>query len=80
METGEIIRTSPECEIITTRTFKAPRKLVYKAWTDPYHLKTSGDPRDLQIRLMFLILEPAVNGVSSCTGRTKATISTNADL
>lgn len=45
METGEIIRTSPECEIITTRTFKAPRKLVYKAWTDPYHLKTWWGPK-----------------------------------
>jgi uncharacterized protein YndB with AHSA1/START domain len=38
MEASEII-TPPECEIVTTRTFKAPRQLVYQAWTDPNHLR-----------------------------------------
>jgi len=32
--------TFSDCEIVTTRICKAPRKLVYKAWTDPDHLKS----------------------------------------
>ena len=39
------MNTSPDCEIVTTRVFKAPRKLVYKAWTDPNHLKTWWGPK-----------------------------------
>ena len=31
--------TSQECEIVTTRIFNFPRQLVWKAWTDPDHLK-----------------------------------------
>ena len=36
--------TSPECEIVTTRTFNYPRNIVYKAWTDPDHLKNWWGP------------------------------------
>lgn len=39
METQEIWNTPADCEIVTRRIFNAPRKLVYKAWTDPEHLK-----------------------------------------
>jgi uncharacterized protein YndB with AHSA1/START domain len=39
MESPGILRTPPECEIVTTRTFNFPRHLVYKAWTTPEHLK-----------------------------------------
>jgi len=41
----EILETSTDCEIVTTRIFKAPRKLVYKAWTDPDHLKIWWGPK-----------------------------------
>ena len=44
MQPSEIIITSPECEIVTTRTFKSPRQLVFKAWTDPTHLKNWWGP------------------------------------
>ena len=44
METSGILRTPPECEIVTTRTFNAARQLVYKAWTDPNHLKVWWGP------------------------------------
>ena len=37
--TNEIIQTSPDCEITTARIFNAERELVFKAWTDPDHLK-----------------------------------------
>lgn len=45
MNAAEILKTSPECEIVTTRTFNAPRQLVYKAWTDPAHLKAWWGPK-----------------------------------
>ena len=45
METPQILKPPPECEIVTTRTFKAPRPLVYKAWTDPEHLKAWWGPK-----------------------------------
>lgn len=45
MNTAEIWRTPPECEIVTTRIFDAPRQLVYKAWTDPTHLKIWWGPK-----------------------------------
>lgn len=45
METPNILQTTPECEIVTTRTFDAPRGLVFKAWTDPVHLSKWWGPR-----------------------------------
>lgn len=45
MEDSAIWSTPPDCEIVTTRLFKFPRNLVYKAWTDPDHLKTWWGPK-----------------------------------
>jgi uncharacterized protein YndB with AHSA1/START domain len=39
------METSADCEIVTTRIFNAPRALVYKAWTDPDHLKNWWGPK-----------------------------------
>lgn len=39
MQTPGILNTSPEYEIVTVRSFDFPRKLVYRAWTEPDHLK-----------------------------------------
>lgn len=36
---------SPECEIVTTRVFKFPQTLVYRAWTEPQHLKNWWGPK-----------------------------------
>lgn len=44
MESSKILQTSPECEIVTTRTFNASRNLVFKAWTNPDHLKAWWGP------------------------------------
>ena len=41
----EIISTTPESEIVSTRNFDAPRELVYKAWADPAHLKNWWGPK-----------------------------------
>ncbi|RYD56028.1 MAG: ATPase [Sphingobacteriales bacterium] len=40
----EIWNTPPECEIVNTRVFDAPRTLVYRAWTEPDHLKNWWGP------------------------------------
>jgi uncharacterized protein YndB with AHSA1/START domain len=45
MSTSAILNVSPECEIVTTRTFHAPQHLVFKAWSDPVHLKTWWGPK-----------------------------------
>ena len=36
--------SNPDCEIITTRIFNASCELVYRAWTDPEHLKNWWGP------------------------------------
>jgi uncharacterized protein YndB with AHSA1/START domain len=45
MSTPEVTATSAEREIVTTRLFNAPRQVVYKAWTDPLHLKSWWGPK-----------------------------------
>lgn len=40
----EIIPTTPDCEIISSRIFNAPRELVFRAWADPNHLKNWWGP------------------------------------
>jgi len=40
-----ILQTPPECEIVTTRVFNAPRELVFEAWTNPEHLKVWWGPK-----------------------------------
>lgn len=39
MEKLEVFYTSPDCQIVTTRTFNYSLDKLYKAWTDPNHLK-----------------------------------------
>jgi uncharacterized protein YndB with AHSA1/START domain len=45
MEIPAILTSPPECEIVTTRTFNFPRQLVYRAWTEPDHLKNWWGPK-----------------------------------
>lgn len=40
----EIIHTTPDCEIVSSRIFNAPRALVYRAWAEPNHLKVWWGP------------------------------------
>jgi uncharacterized protein YndB with AHSA1/START domain len=44
MDSSGILNTPPECEIVTTRIFNFPRQLVYRAWTEPDHLKNWWGP------------------------------------
>jgi uncharacterized protein YndB with AHSA1/START domain len=36
--------TTPDCEIVSSRIVNAPIELVYRAWTDPNHLKNWWGP------------------------------------
>ena len=37
--TSEIISTTPDCEIVSSRIVNASKDIVYSAWADPNHLK-----------------------------------------
>lgn len=39
-----IISTTPDCEIVTTRTVHAPINVVFEAWANPDHLKNWWGP------------------------------------
>ena len=42
--TSEILTTTPESEIVSTRIFNYSRELLFKAWSDPEHLKNWWGP------------------------------------
>jgi len=37
--TTEIIKTTPDCEIVSSRIFNFSRELTFRAWSEPEHLK-----------------------------------------
>ena len=45
MDKHDTPNTPPECEIVTVRTFNFPRSLVFRAWSDPAHLKNWWGPK-----------------------------------
>ena len=69
---------SPDCEIVTTRIVDAPQELVFRAWTEPEHLKAWWGPAgftntfnefDLRVggRWKFVMHGPAAgNYVNEC--------------
>lgn len=42
--TTEIITTTPDCEIVSSRIFNVQRELLFRAWSDPNHLKNWWGP------------------------------------
>lgn len=42
--TTEILITTPDCEIVSSRIFNHKRTLVFQAWADPDHLKNWWGP------------------------------------
>lgn len=44
MDTMQIIISSPECEIVNSRVLNFSRDLVFRAWTEPYHLRNWWGP------------------------------------
>jgi uncharacterized protein YndB with AHSA1/START domain len=45
-------------ELIISRVFNAPRKLVYKAWTDPEHLPQWWGPKGFTITVQEIDVRP----------------------
>nr|WP_294784823.1 SRPBCC family protein [uncultured Flavobacterium sp.] len=43
--TSAILSTTPDSEIVTTRILNFPQELVFKAWSDPDHLKNWWGPK-----------------------------------
>lgn len=43
--TTEIITTTPDCEIVSTRIFDVNREKLFRAWSDPDHLKNWWGPK-----------------------------------
>jgi len=43
--TSEILSTTPDSEIVTTRVLNFPQELVFKAWSSPEHLKNWWGPK-----------------------------------
>lgn len=43
--TSKILSTTPDSEIVTTRVLNYPQELVFKAWSDPDHLKNWWGPK-----------------------------------
>lgn len=42
--TTEIIATTPDCEIVSSRILNFKREMVFRAWSDPDHLKNWWGP------------------------------------
>lgn len=45
MDKPGILIVPPEYEIVTTRVFNFPRQLVFRAWTEPDHLRNWWGPK-----------------------------------
>ena len=41
----QILNVSPDCEIVNSRVINFSRDLIFRAWTDPYHLKNWWGPK-----------------------------------
>ena len=41
----EIINTTADCEIVSSRIINSPKELIFKAWSEPDHLKNWWGPK-----------------------------------
>lgn len=55
---NEVLATTPDREIVTTRTFDAPVSRVYKAWADPAHLANWWGPKGFTNTFSEFDLQP----------------------
>jgi uncharacterized protein YndB with AHSA1/START domain len=49
---------APKAELVLTRTFNAPRKLVFQVWTDPKHLAQWWGPRGFTTHIQEMDVRP----------------------
>jgi uncharacterized protein YndB with AHSA1/START domain len=57
-ETNNTATNVGERELVITRTFDAPRELVFKAWTDPEHLQHWWGPKGFTFDVAKLDFRP----------------------
>src|SRR6266404_5691693 len=58
MKTKEPMETQSEHEFVLTRVFDAPRKLIWKAFTDPEHMKHWWGPKGFTVRITKMDFRP----------------------
>lgn len=56
--TSKAIATIENRELIITRSFQAPRELVFKAWTDPNHLPQWWGPKGFTTTVQEIVVKP----------------------
>ena len=49
---------APKAELVLTRTFNAPRELVFKVWTDPKHLAQWWGPHEFTTKIREMDVRP----------------------
>ena len=49
---------APKAELVLTRTFNAPRELVFKVWTDPKHLAQWWGPHGFTTKIREMDVRP----------------------
>jgi uncharacterized protein YndB with AHSA1/START domain len=49
---------APKAELVLTRTFNAPRSLVYKVWTDPKHVAQWWGPHGFTTKIREMDVRP----------------------
>jgi len=55
---GDLATNTPERETAITRTFRAPRELVFKVWTDPRHVAQWWGPHEFTNPVCELDVRP----------------------
>ncbi len=58
MKTKEPMETQSEHEFVLTRVFDAPRELIWKAFTDPEHMKHWWGPKGFTVRITKMDFRP----------------------
>lgn len=56
--TNSITTNADECELVITRTFDAPRELVFKVWTDPEHFGKWWGPKGFSLNVSQMDVRP----------------------
>ena len=55
---GATVTTPSDCEIVITRSFAAPRRVVFDAWTKPEHVAQWWDPSRTPLAICEIDLRP----------------------
>ena len=77
---SEIINTSPDSEIVNSRIVNAPRELVFKAWTDPDHLKNWWGPAGFTNTFHEFDLRPGGRWIYTMHGPEKGNYQNDAEF